>query len=71
MAGRYRAIRQAAEALGIRQSTLSRRLCDIERRLGVVLFQPTNGGTHLTAMGLSLLPVPSGSSMRWIRSSGA
>lgn len=28
---------------------------DIERRLGVVLFERTNGGTHLTAMGLEFI----------------
>jgi len=54
-ASQHRSLRQAAEALNIRQSTLSRRLRDIERRLGVVLFERTNGGTHLTAMGLEFI----------------
>jgi len=30
-------------------------LRDIERRLGVVLFERTNGGTHLTTMGLEFI----------------
>lgn len=47
----HRSLRQAADALSLRQSTLSRRLRDIERRLGVVLFERTNGGTRLTTMG--------------------
>jgi len=34
----YRSLRQAAEAFSIRQSTLSRRLRDLEYRLGAVLF---------------------------------
>jgi len=38
----HRSLRQAAEALNIRQSTLSRRLHEIERQLGVVLFERTN-----------------------------
>ncbi len=54
-ASQHRSLRQAAEALNIRQSTLSRRLRDIERRLGVVLFERTNGGTRLTAMGLEFI----------------
>lgn len=32
----HRSLRQAAEALNIRQSTLSRRLHEIERQLGVL-----------------------------------
>jgi DNA-binding transcriptional LysR family regulator len=54
-ASQHRSLRQAAEALNIRQSTLSRRLRDIERRLGVVLFERTNGGTRLTTMGLEFI----------------
>lgn len=48
---RHRSLRRAAEALGIRQSTLSRRLCDLERRIGVTLFERSNGGTRLTMAG--------------------
>jgi DNA-binding transcriptional LysR family regulator len=51
----HRSLRQAAEALNIRQSTLSRRLHEIERQLGVVLFERTNGGTHLTMVGLEFI----------------
>ena len=51
----HRSLRQAAEALNIRQSTLSRRLHEIERQLGVVLFERTNGGTHLTTVGLEFV----------------
>lgn len=51
----HRSLRQAAEALNIRQSTLSRRLHEIERQLGVVLFERTNGSTRLTTVGLEFV----------------
>ena len=51
----HRSLRQAAEALNIRQSTLSRRLHEIERQLRVVLFERTNGGTRLTTVGLEFI----------------
>ncbi len=51
----HRSLRQAAEALNIRQSTLSRRLHEIERQLGVALFERTNGGTRLTTVGLEFV----------------
>lgn len=52
---RYRSLRQAAEALNIRQSTLSRALRDLEGRLGAVLFERTNGGTRPTIEGQEFL----------------
>ncbi len=51
----HRSLRQAAEALNIRQSTLSRRLHEIERQLDVVLFERTNGGTNLTTVGFEFV----------------
>ena len=48
----HRSLRQAAETIGIRQSTLSRRLRDLEYRLGTILFERTNGATRPTNMGL-------------------
>jgi DNA-binding transcriptional LysR family regulator len=47
----HRSLRQAAEAVGIRQSTLSRRLHDLEHRVGAVLFERSNGGTRPTVAG--------------------
>jgi DNA-binding transcriptional LysR family regulator len=44
----HRSLRQAAEALSIRQSTLSRRLRDLEHQLGAVMFERTDGGTRPT-----------------------
>jgi DNA-binding transcriptional LysR family regulator len=38
--------------VSIRQSTLSRRLRDLECRLGTILFERTNGGTRPTVAGL-------------------
>jgi Bacterial regulatory helix-turn-helix protein, lysR family len=54
-AAQYRSLRQAAEALNIWQSTLSRGLRDLEYQLGTVLFERTNGGTRPTIEGQELL----------------
>jgi DNA-binding transcriptional LysR family regulator len=51
----HRSLRQAAEALNIRQSTLSRRLREVEDRLGADLFERTNGGTQPTIAGLEFI----------------
>jgi DNA-binding transcriptional LysR family regulator len=51
----HRSLRRAAEAIGIRQSTLSRRLRDLEHRIGAVLFERTNGGTRPTVAGLEFI----------------
>lgn len=57
VASQHRSLRQAAQALNIRQSTLSRRLRFIEDRLGAELFLRSNGGTHPTVAGLEFLDV--------------
>jgi len=54
---RHRSLRQAAEVLNVRQSTLSRRLRDLECRLGAVLFERSTGGTQPTAAGREFLKV--------------
>jgi DNA-binding transcriptional LysR family regulator len=51
----HRSLRQAAEVLNVRQSTLSRGLRNLEYRLGVVLFERTNGGTRPTLPGQEFL----------------
>lgn len=51
----HRSLRQAAEALNIRQSTLSRGLRDLEFQLGATLFERTNGGTRPTVVGQEFL----------------
>jgi DNA-binding transcriptional LysR family regulator len=51
----HRSLRQAAETLNIRHSTLSRRLRDVEGRLGANLFERTNGGTQPTIAGLEFI----------------
>ena len=53
----HRSLRQAAAALSIQQSTLSRRLQDIEYQMGTVLFERTNGGTRPTIAGQEFLDV--------------
>jgi DNA-binding transcriptional LysR family regulator len=55
VAARHRSLRQAAEALDIRQSTLSRSLRDLEFQLGATLFERTNGGSRPTVVGQEFL----------------
>ena len=55
IAAQHRSLRKAAETLNIGQPTLSRRLRDLEARLGVVLFERSNAGTRLTASGQEFL----------------
>jgi DNA-binding transcriptional LysR family regulator len=55
IASQHRSLRQAAEAMGIRQSILNRRIRDLESRLGTVLFERTNGGTRPTVAGLKFV----------------
>ena len=47
----HRSLRSAAETLHVRQSTLSRRMHDLELRVGAKLFERTNGGTRPTVAG--------------------
>jgi DNA-binding transcriptional LysR family regulator len=54
-AAQHRSLRQAAETLNIRQSTLSRGLRDLETQLGAILFERTNGGTRPTIEGQEFL----------------
>jgi DNA-binding transcriptional LysR family regulator len=51
VAAQHRSLRQAAEELEIRHSTLSRGLRDLEFQLGATLFERTNGGTRPTVAG--------------------
>src|SRR5262245_57832846 len=60
IATQHRSLRQAAERLNIRQSTLSRRLRSMEAMLGVQLFERTNGGTRPTIEGLEFLEAARG-----------
>jgi len=55
VASQHRSLRKAAEALNVRQSTLSRRLRDMEHRVGAQLFERTNGGTRPTVAGRGFL----------------
>ncbi|MGY3133783.1 DNA-binding transcriptional LysR family regulator [Bradyrhizobium sp. USDA 4501] len=54
-ASQHRSLRQAAGTLRIKQPTLSRRLRDLEYKLGVTLFERTNGGTRPTIEGQEFL----------------
>jgi DNA-binding transcriptional LysR family regulator len=55
IASQHRSLRQAADTLNIRQSTLSRRLLELEHHLGAGLFERTNGGTRPTIVGQEFL----------------
>jgi DNA-binding transcriptional LysR family regulator len=51
----YRSFRQAAEALRLKQSTLSRRIRQLEDRLNVVLFERSHAGVRPTEVGNEFL----------------
>ncbi|WGD53564.1 LysR family transcriptional regulator [Bradyrhizobium sp. CB1650] len=51
----YRSLRQAAQALRIKQPTLSRSLRNLEHAVGSKLFERTNGGTRPTMEGEQFL----------------
>ena len=55
VAAQHRSLRQAAEVLGVRQSTLSRCLSNLELKFGAVLFERSNAGTRLTLAGQEFL----------------
>jgi len=59
-AAQHRSLKEAAQTLGIRQLTLSRRLADLEHRLGAVLFECTTGGTQPTMAGLEFIETSRG-----------
>jgi len=54
-ASEHRSFRKAAEALRLKQSSLSRRIHQLEDELGVALFVRTSGGVRPTLAGSDLL----------------
>ena len=54
-AAHYGSFRRAAEALGVKQSSLSRRIRQMEDRLGVAVFERSNSGVRLTPVGTEIL----------------
>ncbi|OIQ90590.1 HTH-type transcriptional regulator GltC [mine drainage metagenome] len=52
---RRKSIRRAAFALGVRQSTLSRRLKNVEEKLGIVLYERRGSGAVPTDIGCEFL----------------
>ena len=55
MAAECGSFRQAAELLGLKQSTLSRSISRIEHGLGLTIFERSSGGVKATAAGRSVL----------------
>jgi DNA-binding transcriptional LysR family regulator len=56
-AAEHRSFRRAAAALNITQPTLSKRIRELEDRLGMLLFERSTGGAQLTASGEDLLVI--------------
>lgn len=56
-AAEHRSFRRAASALNITQPTLSKRIQELETRLGMLLFERSPGGARLTANGEDFLMV--------------
>lgn len=56
-AAEHRSFRRAASALNITQPTLSKRIRELEARLGMLLFERSTGGARLTANGEEFLIV--------------
>lgn len=54
-AAHYRSFRRAADALGVKQSTLSRCIRQMEERLGVAVFERSSGGVRLTTAGAEIV----------------
>jgi DNA-binding transcriptional LysR family regulator len=56
-AASHGSIRSAAEALLVRQSTLSRAIRQLEHSIGIAVFQRSSGGVHATECGRRFLLV--------------
>lgn len=54
-AAHYGSFRRAAEALGVKPSSLSRRISEMEDRLGVAVFERSSSGVRLTDAGTEIL----------------
>ncbi len=54
-AAEYGSFRQAAEALSLRQSTLSRRIRELEESIGISIFARSSGGVQATQAGRNFL----------------
>lgn len=54
-AAEHRSFRRAAAALNITQPTLSKRIRELEHRLGVLLFERSTGGAQLTVDGKDIV----------------
>ena len=52
----YGSFRKAAAALSIQESSISRRIRDLEDDLGASLFQRSHGGVRLTVAGKEFMP---------------
>lgn len=57
LAAEHGSFRKAAELLSIRQSTLSRSICQLEHSIGSALFDRSSGGVRPTTIGDSVLRV--------------
>lgn len=56
-AARHRSFTRAADELCVTQSAISKQISNLESSLGVILFERTRRGAHLTAEGQILYAV--------------
>ena len=56
-AAEYGSFRRAAEALLLQQSTLSRRILQLEESIGVTVFERSSGGVRATPAGRDFLRI--------------
>lgn len=54
-AAEHGSFRKAAVALGVQESAISRRISDLEARLGTALFIRSHSGAHLTQAGMQFV----------------
>src|SRR3954453_23216267 len=61
----HSSFRRAANALNITQPTLSKRIREVEDRLGVTLFERSTGGAELTPIGEEFVVSAAASLPNW------
>jgi len=74
LAAEHGSFRRAAEALNLSQSTISRRIQLLERRIGIPLFERARSGARPTTAGERFMreaAIGAGQRWRWLSASSA